>query len=283
MNLRILTINVENLIGDPRRQEVLNAELRRLDPDLVAFQEVVHGPDREQLDMLLAGSPLNGTHQSALMAYEPINPNDDGNSAVATRWGHEVVEVLDLRSPGSPIMPWCTLAVIVQLPDVGELLFIVHTGAAHFDGASTQEREVLALTDLDFRHRRSLPTIIAGDFNAPPECSSIRFLSGLQSLQGKSVMYHDAWAVAGEGPGYTWGCDNPRAAARIDRYARQPNFRRRIDYVFVASYNNHPDAHCTIQSAQLAFDHEVDGLWPSDHFGVLVDVEIGPNDDGELS
>jgi hypothetical protein len=37
---RILTLNVQNDEGDPRRQELLNRELRRLEPDLVALQEV---------------------------------------------------------------------------------------------------------------------------------------------------------------------------------------------------------------------------------------------------
>jgi endonuclease/exonuclease/phosphatase family metal-dependent hydrolase len=278
MRLKILTLNVENMIGDPRRQAVLNAELRRIDPDLVALQEVVSGEGREQLDLLLAGTGLKGTHQSAVMGYEPPNPNDDGNSAVATRWDHRVVEVLDLRYPETPITPWSTLAVVADLP-VGEVLFIVYTGAADFGAASAQERQVVAVTDLDFRHRTALPTIIAGDFNAGPEASCTRYLRGLQSLEGRSVQYYDAWEIAGDGPGYTWGCDNPRAAARINWYARQPNFRRRIDYVFIGSYGNHPGTHCTVLSANLAFDHEVGGVWPSDHFGVLVEVEIGPNEE----
>jgi len=41
-----------------------------------------------------------------------------------------------------------------------------------------------------------LPTIIAGDFSAAPDAASVRFLSGLQSLAGHSVYYHDAWSVS---------------------------------------------------------------------------------------
>lgn len=62
--MRILTMNVQNLEGDPRRQELPNAELRRLSPDLVALQEVVLSDERRQLDELLAGTGLEGTHQS---------------------------------------------------------------------------------------------------------------------------------------------------------------------------------------------------------------------------
>jgi endonuclease/exonuclease/phosphatase family metal-dependent hydrolase len=58
-----------------------------------------------------------------------------------------------------------------------------------------------------------LPTVIAGDLNAGPEAASIRYLSGLQTLNGRGVHYHDAWTVAGHGPGHTWTVDNPVAAA----------------------------------------------------------------------
>ena len=121
----------------------------------------------------------------------------------------------------------------------------------------------------------ALPTIIAGDFNAAPDASSIRCLTGLQSIGGRSVHYNDAWAIAGQGPGHTWTADNPNAAAVIDQIVRQPNHRRRIDYVFTGSWHAHPKTYCQVRTASLAFDQPTDGVWPSDHFGVLVDLEIG--------
>jgi endonuclease/exonuclease/phosphatase family metal-dependent hydrolase len=81
---------------------------------------------------------------------------------------------------------------------------------------------VIDIADLDQRHRRTLPTIITGDFNAAPDTAGIRFLSGLQALNRHSVCYHDAWAVAGDGPGHTWSADNPLAATQIDLAIRHP-------------------------------------------------------------
>ena len=69
--------------------------------------------------------------------------------------------------------------------------------------------------------------------------------------------------------------DNPAARAEIEQIVRQPGHRRRIDYVFVGSWHAHPDAYCRIEAATLAFDQPTDGIWPSDHFGVVADVEIG--------
>ena len=132
-----------------------------------------------------------------------------------------------------------------------------------------------AITELDARHRRDLPTVIAGDFNANPDAASIRYLTGRQSLGGRSVLYHDAWAIAGEGPGYTWTVDNPKASAVVDQIVKQPGHRSRFDYVFVGSWDAHPKAHARVLDAKLAFDQPIDGIWASDHFGVIVDLEIG--------
>lgn len=85
----------------------------------------------------------------------------------------------------------------------------------------------------------------------------------------------DAWAVAGDGPGYTWTIDNPAAKPVIDQLVGQPNHRRRLDYVFIGSAHHHPDAYCSVRAASLAFDHPFGGIWASDHFGLVIDIEIG--------
>jgi endonuclease/exonuclease/phosphatase family metal-dependent hydrolase len=275
MRLRVLTLNIWNDQGDPHRLNLINRELRRLAPDLVAFQEVVHTSERSQLDTLLAGTDLHGTHQVQVMATTP--PFDDryGGSAVATRRPHRIVEVLDLRQSDALDVPWCTLAVTVPIPGEGDVLFIAATASWRLEAEAVRERQAIALADLDARHRQDLPTIIAGDFNAAPDSASIRFLSGLQSLGGRSVLYHDAWAVAGNGLGHTWVAENPNAKSEIDQIVRQPNHRRRLDYIFTGSWYAHPKAHCRVQAATLAFDRPSNGLWASDHFGVVVDLEVG--------
>lgn len=75
-------------------------------------------------------------------------------------------------------------------------------------------------------HRRDLPTLIAGDFNANPDTASICYLTGRQPPGVHGVLYHDAWAVAGEGPGNTWTAENPKASGVIDQIVKQP---RRVD------------------------------------------------------
>jgi len=276
MKLRVLTLNVQNDEGDPRRVAVINRELRRLKPDLVAFQEVVGtSTNQGQLDALIDGTGLNGTQQAQVMLTMPPWADRYGGNALASRWPHHIVEVLDLRLADAQDVPWCSLAAVVPLPDEGDILFIATTTSWRLNAEAARERQVVALSDLDARHRQTLPTIMAGDFNAAPDAASIRYLTGLQSLGGRGVHYHDAWAVAGDGHGYTWTIDNPLGKAEIDMIVQQPNHRARIDYVFIGGGDAHPKTYCHIQSATLAFDQPTDELWVSDHFGVVVDLEIG--------
>jgi endonuclease/exonuclease/phosphatase family metal-dependent hydrolase len=275
MRLRIVTLNTWNSEGDPRRRHLINQELRRLDPDFVAFQEVVQNSEVRDLDVLLDGLTLYSTHQTDLQAFVPSFADRYGGSAVATRWPHKAVEALDMRLPDAADVPWATLAVVVALPGEGEMLFIGATAAWRLGAEAARERQAVAMTDLDARHRRELPTVIAGDFNAGPDAASIRYLTGCQSLLGRSVHYHDAWAVAGEGPGQTWTVDNPNAAGGADLIVGQPGYQNRFDYVFVGGWDAHPKAYARVQAAKLAFDKPIEDVWLSDHFGVVVDLEVG--------
>jgi endonuclease/exonuclease/phosphatase family metal-dependent hydrolase len=273
VRLRVLTINVQNDEGEPRRTELLNRGLRDLAPDLVALQEVVRRADRDQLAELLDGTGLHGTHQADVMAYEPPWADRYGASAVASRWPHRVLETLDLRGGDAPDVPWCTLAATVELPDEGEVLFIAPTASWRPAAEAARERQALAITDLDARHRRTLPTIIAGDLNAPPEAASIRYLTGLQSLGGRSVRYLDTWQVAGDGPGHTWSAENPLAREEIELLIGQPEHRSRLDYILIGSPDAHPGVGWRIRHTELAFAKPIDGIWPSDHYGVLAELE----------
>ncbi|ATL25198.1 Endonuclease/exonuclease/phosphatase [Streptomyces formicae] len=272
-DLRVMTLNVWNNRGDAAAREALiNAELRRLAPDVLALQEVLPG----QLPRLIEGTGLHGTHQSQTAAVTPPHADRFGGTAIATRAPHRVVEVLDQRGTDAPDVPWLTLAALVPLPEqLGDVLFIAPTTSFRLDMEAQRERQVLALSDLDARHRTALPTIMAGDFNADPEASSIRYLTGRQSLSGRSTHFHDAWRIAGSGPGHTWSADNPRAAEDIGRLVRQPGHRSRFDYVFVGSTHAHPHAYARVRGAELVLDEPVEGVWASDHYGVVADLEVG--------
>src|SRR3954451_6580936 len=119
MHLRVVTFNVWNTEGDPRRSELINRELRRLDPDLVSLQEVVQTPEHDQLAELLDGTDLHGTHQNEVLADIPPGGERYGGCALATRHPHRVVEVMDLRGADALDVPWATVAASVAIPGAG--------------------------------------------------------------------------------------------------------------------------------------------------------------------
>lgn len=265
-------MNIWNDEGDPRRIELINRELRRLDPDLVSLQEVLRTADKDQLAALLDGTGLHGTHQGEVVTLEPRFADRFGGNAVASRWPHRIVDAVDLGGADVPDVPWRALAALVPLPDLGDMLLIVPTISYQLEAEAARERQVMVLADLDARLRTEVPTIIAGDFNATPDSAGIRFLTGLQSIDGRSTYYHDAWAIAGDGPGHTWTVDNPNAHKDIGYLVGQSGHRRRIDYIFVGAGHAHPKVRARIHAAAVAFNEPVDGVWPSDHFGLVADL-----------
>jgi exonuclease III len=49
MRVRVITFNVWNVEGESRRHQIINQELRRLKPDLLALQEVIQTPTNGSL------------------------------------------------------------------------------------------------------------------------------------------------------------------------------------------------------------------------------------------
>jgi endonuclease/exonuclease/phosphatase family metal-dependent hydrolase len=269
--LRVATLNVQNTEGPPGRQKVINTVLRRLEPDVLCLQEVA---DPDHLGVLLEGTELHGTHQAEALEYDMPYADQYGGTAVATRLPHRIVATLDQRLVDAPDVPWCTLAATVDVPDLGDLLVIATTFSWRLDAEAARERQALAVADLDARHRGVLPTVIAGDLNADPEAASVRFLTGRQSLSGRSVHYHDTWAVAGSEPGHTWTVDNELAAGEIAAIVRQPHHRRRLDYILIGSWHAHPSSRAEVHDVRLVADQPENGTWVSDHFGVCADLAL---------
>jgi hypothetical protein len=75
------------------------------------------------------------------------------------------------------------------------------------------------------------------------------------------VYLQDAWRLAGDGGrGLTWANVNPHAA--LDG---EPD--RRLDYVF--SGFRGPGGAGRPVDCRVVADEPVEGVWPSDHFGLL--------------
>jgi endonuclease/exonuclease/phosphatase family metal-dependent hydrolase len=272
--LRVLTLNCWN-VAEPLddRLALIRREVARLAPDVIGLQEVIVRRDGfDEAAILLDGLDYHRVFGASFRwtdAGEYVGREADGDgfgNVVAARWpiADADVETLpglegdDRRS---------ALAAIVDTP-AGRLPFVTTHLEWRFDAGHVRERQVVALAALVDRWKAggTLPPVVCGDLNAEPDSTEIRFLKGLASLDGRSTYLQDAWAVAGDGtPGWTWDNRNRFAALM-----HEPN--RRIDYVLVGLPDR--DGRGRIASARVVLDVPRGDVFPSDHFGVLVDVHV---------
>jgi endonuclease/exonuclease/phosphatase family metal-dependent hydrolase len=258
-DLRVLTLNVLTPAHADwsRRRPLLRAGIASLNPDLVALQEVVDPAD-------LLGP---GYH----VAPHP-GPSDDGvGAALASRWPLGEVRHLDLRVTDRVDLPWsAAVAAEIDAP-FGPLLFVHHKPTYHVGYAYEREQQAVACARFveDLSRDTDRHVVLAGDFDDTPDSASIRFWTGRQSLDGTSVAYRDAWeTVHADASGHTFTPVNPLVQA-----GEMPlETGRRIDYVLVRCGTHGPTLEVT--DCRRVFDEPVDGVWPSDHFGVLADLRV---------
>ncbi|GGS81305.1 endonuclease/exonuclease/phosphatase family protein [Streptomyces griseoviridis] len=146
-----------------------------------------------------------------------------------------------LDAPGHPV-PFCTAHL---------------TSAPH--ATEVRRAQVAAVTAFVARHgRAAFPPVLTGDFNAGPGTDEIRLLA--------ERGYRDAWDAADPAaPSATWDPANP--------YVTGDAPARRIDFIRTGPPG--PGGLGRVRSAHRAGDGPVDGVWPSDHYAVVADLE-GP-------
>lgn len=271
MGLSILTLNLWHDAGPyAERARRIQEWLDRLDPDLIGFQEALRGPGRDQVAELLEGRgyQLDFVCAAALERPGHAFPKGEFGNAVASRWPIADREELRLPDAGDGETR-AALAVTVDAP-VGPVgLTCTHLNWKFRHGA-VRERQVVAVCDLALRRRPrgGFPPLLVGDFNAEPDSAEMRYVTGRQSLEGRSVAFLDAWPTAGDGgAGITWSNANPYA-----RSALEPD--RRIDYIF-AGFPVRSGVGM-LESCRVVCDDGRDGIWPSDHFGVYAELRTEP-------
>ncbi len=262
-----MTLNIWHDSGPwKERAERIRGWIVSLDPDLIGFQELLRGERLDQLRELLEGSGFQLDFAKASDFW-----NDASlafGNGVASRWPIIDREELPLPDRGDGETR-VALSVTVEAP-LGPVSFTTTHLNWKFHHGVVRERQAVALGKLVLRRRErgGFPPLLVGDFNAEPDSTEIRYLSGLQSLEGRSMYLRDAWRYSGgEGDGITWSNRNDYARTWIE-----PD--RRIDYVFVGPPR--PDGVGRIEHCRVVCDDDRDGIWPSDHFGVYAELRTEP-------
>lgn len=258
--LRVLTLNIWNLSGPwrERREEIVRC-LRDLDADVVCLQEIIDDGARNSARWVAERAGYEH------VAYAGVGPEGGATfgPAIVSRWPIEAEQHWALpNEPG----PTDIERVLLHARTRGLDVFTTHLTSLYPSGR-LRELQCLAIDELVAAHAdpaSDLPPILAGDFNAEPDSTEIRFLCGLTSLEGRSTYWQDAWRVAGaRGPGYTWDNRNPFAAAE-----HEPD--RRIDYVFVGWRRDNGAGR--VESCRVVCDRPFSGVYPTDHYGVVADI-----------
>lgn len=270
--LRVLTLNLWN-VSEPceARMAVVRAGIAALQPDLIGLQEVITRRDGfDQAALALDGLGYHLCHAASYRWAEQGRvaldaTGDTFGNAIASRWPIVAHERIALPGHESGEQR-CALAARVAAPFGAVPIVCTHLNW-RFEHGAIRERQVLAVAELATRWARdaAFPPLIVGDLNADPDATEIRYLCGLASLDGDSTYFQDAWRVRGSGPGFTWDNRNPYTAMMFE-----PD--RRLDYVLVglADLNGRG----WIERVALAFTEPVDGIWASDHFGVVADIRL---------
>ncbi|WP_417380813.1 endonuclease/exonuclease/phosphatase family protein [Gimesia sp.] len=272
--LRVLTANIWNY-AEPYdvRMKLLRTQITALQPDVIGFQEAGWKPEEEhQVKQLLRGMNYFIEHESDGSDTKERRLLD---VAVASRWPLKRKAFQKLPGSGK------ALAVEIAVPQpIGRLLFVSTFGTARwqFDRELQRERDAVALDRFirEISDPNGFPPIIAGDFDATPDSAGIRYLTGLQSLDGHSTHYYDAWKAAGNrGAGYTWTTQNHYAKKTTEQFWHLPDHHRRIDYIFLGS-PHHFRGYARVVSTRVVLNQPVGKDWPSDHFGVLAEIATTP-------
>lgn len=251
----------------PVRGPIIEAQLRAAAPDIALLVEVWEDPaGRSQAEELA----------QALGGYEHVWASNltfaDGvhaGNAILSRWPivRSEVRTLPREAPSGARDDEGEerLCVFAEIDGPRGLIqvFCAHLSWREDHGAIRQE-QVRAIAEFARETRpRAFPAILGGDLNAAPDTDEIRMLTGHAAVPVPGIWFRDAWVHAGDGPGYTWSNTNPWAATSLD-------VDRRIDYLLVGHPKLGGVGHPV--HAELLGDEPVDGVYGSDHFGLVADL-----------
>lgn len=269
--LRLLTLNIWSHHPPwPLRKRLIQKGLAAESPDLVGLQEVLqpHGTGTAQADELAEGlgyrvvfsrscrltSPATADYGNALLSRFPIR--EHRTEPLPIRPGME---------PRSLLYALCSVRVGVLPVMVTHLSWEPELAAVRQDQLQHiikyMRAELLALPHRLPAHVVILPPVLLGDLNAGPDSPEVLdFLS--------TSGFTDCFAAVGQGPGLTMDARRNPAASK-DLVAQS----RRIDYVMLGL---RPSARVQVAAARVCLDEDEAGIFPSDHFGMLADLEIDP-------
>lgn len=249
-----------------RRREAIAAELAEVGADLCGLQEVweVAG---ENLAAELAGRlGMHWCWTAASSSRDQGGQQLSIGNAILSRWPITSHVQAGLPSAGPASEGRVAVHARVDAPGGVLPLFTTHlTNGPGLSQVRTAQARALAQFVAEHAAGTGYPPVVTGDLNAEPGSDEVRLLGGLLTSPAvPGLVLIDAWRYAEPGDaGFTWDHRNGYQAGRDLPDAR-------IDYILVGLPHN---GRGKVQSVRLAGTAPVNGIWPSDHFAVVADLQ----------
>jgi len=275
--LRVVTFNL--LHGGPssgwrgdgehleERLAMVTRELQALAPDVIGLQEASIARGRGNVAARLARAlGLHWAHASATRRVSGLGwidglivwaMNFEEGPAILSRFPIVETSVVDLPRCRRFYDPRVLLRATLQTPRGRLDVFSTHTG---HDAC-----QVRRIAEIVGARRGGLPALVMGDFNA---ADTADWMVALRREHGFIDAFRAAWPQA---PGRTVWQQPGAPTATVTR---------RVDFIFVVP-NGAPAPR--VRGSRVVLDtpaRRPDGstLWPSDHYGVLAELELGAAD-----
>jgi endonuclease/exonuclease/phosphatase family metal-dependent hydrolase len=261
--MRVLSWNLWWRYGPwERRREAIAATLAEIGPDVCGLQEVWGASGENQAAEL---AERLGMHWRWTAASRERDGLTLGN-AILSRWPIAAQTQAELPAGGPAEEGRIAVHARIDTPG-GELpMFTTHLTYG-LGRSQVRVAQVRALAAFVAGHAadHAYPPVVTGDLNAEPGSDELRLLGGLVTdPAAPGLVLIDAWRYADPGdPGFTWDRRNGYQASTV-----LPDSR--IDYILVGP---HRHGRGRVQSVKLGGTAPVDGVWPSDHFAVVAELE----------
>ncbi len=189
------------------------------------------------------------------------------DNVLLSRWPIEELAVVELPCRDGVAERRAATLARVETPDGPVRVASVQLSSSPLDPVVRSEQLITLATALVDHRREDETVLVAGDLNAEPDSDEVRRFCGHKAapaVDGFVVL--DLWRYADDAdPGWTWDRANPHVRA-----TREPSSR--IDHLLAGPTPAGliPEVRSVDRFACAA----VDGVWASDHAGVVAEIEL---------